>query len=129
MIKFILLALLLTIPQGFDTKRRKQSEKHTLAGIIYFTNDTPRNRHTFPVELYTRDQKRRIAITRPDAQGRFKLAGIKPGKYLLKLTWPPDRCVLLYKIDVTKDSNKEIRVVMDTACSGGNAAPRDLPTN
>jgi hypothetical protein len=127
MTRFILVVLLLTAPQGIVNDTRKQNEERVLAGIIYFTNNTPPERHTFPVELYTRNQKRRIAITRPDARGSFKLTGIKPGKYLLKFTWPPDHCTLLYKVDVTKNSNTEIEVIMDAACSKHNGAVRDLP--
>lgn len=126
MLKFILLSLLLLMPQGATAKTRGHGEQRTLAGIIYFTNDTPSNLDAFPVELYTRNQRRRIAATKADAQGIFKLGGVKAGHYLLKFTWPPDRCTLWYKVDVTKDSNTEIRVIMDAACSGHNGAVQEL---
>jgi hypothetical protein len=107
------------VPQGI-TLHATEHEGRTLSGIIYFTNNTPRNFDTFPVELYTRNLKRRLVTSKADARGHFKLTGIKPGKYLLKFTWPPNRCTLWYKIDVTTDSNTSIRVIMDAACSGHN---------
>jgi hypothetical protein len=127
MIKLMFLALLLIMPQGKNTNTRKQGEERNLAGVIYFTNDTPRNLNIFPVELYTRNQKRRLAATKADARGNFNLTGIKAGKYLLKLTWPPDRCTLWYNIDVTTDSNTSISVIMDAACSGHNGNTQELP--
>ena len=127
MIKFIFVAFLLILPQGKYSNTRKQGEERNLAGIIYFTNDTPRNLDIFPVELYTRNQKRRLAATKADARGNFNLAGIKAGKYLLKITWPPDRCTLWYKIDVTTNSNTTISVIMDAACSGHNGDVQELP--
>jgi hypothetical protein len=106
-----------------------ESRGHTLSGIIYFTNNTPRNIETFPVELYKRNQKMRLIAGTANADGTFKLTGIKPGKYLLKFTWPPDRCTLWYRVEVPADSSKRIRVIMDAACSGHNGLIQDLYTN
>lgn len=89
--------------------------KHSLAGKIYFTNNTP-DYETFSVELYSRNQKQQLLTSRPAANGEFKLTGIKPGKYLLKFTWP-NRCTLWYRVTVPADSNKRIRVIMDAACA------------
>jgi len=72
-----------------------------LAGTIYFTNNTPRDRNTFPIELYTRDQKRLVLATVQDS-GSFEFTAVKPGKYLLKLTWP-QQCTLKYKIVCAKN--------------------------
>jgi hypothetical protein len=102
--------------------------KRTLSGIIYFTNDTPRNLDTFPVELFTHDRRRRVLASKANAHGGFELTGIKPGKYVLKLTWPPERCELWYRVDLRKESKTSATVVMDAACSGGSHV-RDLQTN
>jgi hypothetical protein len=125
---FICLALLLTVPPVTYSSIARQDGR-TLAGNIYFTNNTPHNRETFPIELYTQDQRRRLASTKPDAQGQFSLTGIKPGKYLLKFTWPPDRCTLRYRVDVRKGSNTNIRIIMDAACARHDGSVLDLPAN
>jgi hypothetical protein len=52
----------------------------TLGGDIVFTNNTPRDLATFPVELYTTDQKWRIAATTAGARGAFTLTRIEPGR-------------------------------------------------
>ena len=101
----------------------------TLSGIIYFTNNSPDNMETFPVELYSRNQKRRLIASRANADSTFKLSGLRPGKYLLKFTWPPDRCTLWYRVNVPEDSKKRIRVIMDAACSSQNGKIQDLVEN
>lgn len=90
----------------------------TLAGVIYFTNNTPRNFDTFPVEVYTRNQKRRLAATKANAKGHFQLTGLKPGKYLLKFTWPPDRCTLWYK------DRCDYRIKQQNTCDHGRSLLR-----
>jgi hypothetical protein len=125
MIKLLYLTLLSITLQGLPFSEVKSSG-HTLTGKIYFTNNTPRNYDTFPVELYTRSQKRRLISSRADASGGFELKGVKPGKYLLKFTWPPNHCTLWYRVAVPADSNKKIRVIMDAACSSQNGAIQDL---
>ena len=122
-----LLAFVLISAQGISTYGAES--RRTLSGIIYFTNNTPGNVETFPVELYTRNQKRRLIAVTANANGTFKLTGIKPGKYLLKFTWPPDRCTLWYRVEVPADSSKRIRVIMDAACSGHDGLIRDLDSN
>jgi hypothetical protein len=102
--------------------------QRTLSGVIYFTNNTPSDVEEFPVELYARDQKRRIASTKPNDKHRFALTGVKPGKYLLKLTWP-NHCVLWYRVDLTKESMTNARVIMDAACAHANGAIQDFPEN
>lgn len=102
--------------------------KRTASGIIYFTNNTPRDLRTFPVEVLTRDKKRVVAATQPDERSQFEFSSIKPGKYLLRLTWP-NRCVLWYRIDLTRESKSRIRIIMDAACAHTNGTIQDLPVN
>lgn len=124
---FFLFALLLTLTHVPHSHPRIES--FTLSGIIYFTNNSPRNKDTFPVELFAPDQKTLVAATLADESGGFQLREVKPGKYLLKFTWPPDRCTLWYRVEVPKDSNTRIRVIMDAACSAHDGAIQDLPEN
>ena len=123
--KFLLIFLLIST-QGIYVAGEGSG---TLAGIIYFTNNSPANIETFPVELYTRNQKRRLLASKANADSTFKLSGLKPGKYLLKFTWPPERCTLWYRVNVPEDSNKRIRVIMDAACSKHNGKIQDLIEN
>ena len=92
----------------------------TLGGDIIFTNNTPRDLATFPVELYTTDQRRRIAATTAGARGAFTLTGIEPGRYLLRLTWAAKPCTLWYRVDLTRASNTEFQVLLDVDCAHGN---------
>jgi hypothetical protein len=121
------LAMLLLLPV-VPTLAGRDEDQRTLSGIIYFTNNTPDDVENFPVELYTRDQKRRIASTKPNEKHRFALTDVKPGKYLLKLTWP-NHCVLWYRVDLTKESLSNVRIIMDAACAHANGSIRDLPEN
>src|SRR5262249_14338350 len=100
----------------------------TLAGIVYFTNNTPPDLDQFPVELFTKDQQKRVAATTLDEQGRFELTGINPGEYLVKFRWLPDQCALWYRVDLREASKTSAKVIMDAAC--GNPHPlSDLPEN
>lgn len=123
-LKLALLVVLVIVPVAFPVARDEVQRR--LSGIIYFTNNTPSDVEEFPVELYTRDQKRRIAATKPNERHRFALTDVKPGKYLLKLTWP-NHCVLWYRVDLTKQSLTNARVIMDAACAHANGAIQDFP--
>jgi hypothetical protein len=122
--KLLLLVLLLTAATP-DAAAQKPARR-TLSGMIYFTNDTPPDKHTFPVELFTADRRRRVLAVRPNRHGGFELKGIRPGRYVLKLTWPRAGCELWYRADLRRESKTDVTVVMDAACSGGNYI-RDLP--
>jgi hypothetical protein len=100
----------------------------TLTGTIYFTNNTPGGVEKFPIELFTRDQKRRIAATTPDSKHQFVLMDLKPGKYLLRLNWP-NRCLLWYRVDLTKRSKIDARIIMDVDCAHFDGTIQDLPEN
>lgn len=91
----------------------------TLEGAIIFTNNTPGDLATFPAEVYTPDQRRRVAATTASAQGDFTLTGIQSGNYLLRLAWPAKGCVVWYRVDLT-DGSKEVHVLMDVDCAHHN---------
>jgi hypothetical protein len=99
-----------------------------ISGIIYFTNNTPSEVEHFPVELFSRDQKRLIAATTPDRRHRFALRDLEPGKYLLKFNWP-NHCVLWYRVNLTKQSREDVRIIMDAACAHADGSIQELPEN
>ena len=100
--------------------------KRKVAGIIYFTNNTPPDVQTFPVEIFTPNRKRVVAATLPDNRSQFEFSKISRGKYLLKLTWP-NRCVLWYRMDLNKESKTHVKVIMDAECAHFNGTIQNLP--
>jgi hypothetical protein len=99
-----------------------------IAGLIYFTNNTPENVEQFPIELLSLDKTHRVAATTPDRWHTFRLKGLKPGKYLLKFNWP-NHCVLWYRVNLTKQSYVGMRIIMDLACAHSDGSIQDLPEN
>ena len=79
----------------------------------------------FPIELFTRDRKRKLAITRVNDEHRFAFAELASGKYLLKVTWP-ERCVLWYRVTLTTKSERNVRIIMDVDCAHANGKVQDL---
>lgn len=125
--KYLPLILLLLAPQILGAGRAV-GDLRTLSGVIYFTNNTPRDVETYPIELFTRDQKTLVTATTPDAQHNFKITGVEPGEYILKIT-RPEVCTLRYRVDLKTESKTRIRVIMDAACAHDNGAIRDLDEN
>jgi hypothetical protein len=120
--------LLLTILLAFDggaAAHDSGGDRRSVSGNVYFTNDTPRDRAEFPIELFTRDEKTLVASSR-QGRGDFKFEALRPGRYILRLTWT-DRCTLRYAVDVRERSRSDVTVVMDAACSSNNGRARDLP--
>lgn len=103
-----------------------QSQRE-VGGIIYFTNNTPKDVRSFPVEIVKAGAKR-VAVTYPDEHHRFAFSDLTPGKYLLRLTWPK-HCVLSYRLDLSKQSTDLVKVIMDAECAHNNGKVRDLPSN
>lgn len=126
---FVLLLTATTPPHPAAAPAERRAAARVISGMIYFTNDTPPDKHTFPVELFTDDRRRRrVREGRPNRHGGFELKGIRPGRYLLKLTWPRTGCELWYRADLRRESKTDITIVMDAACSGGSRI-RELPEN
>src|SRR5881394_1482142 len=69
------------------------------AGTVYFTNNTPKDIHTFPVEILK--GSKRVAVTHLDEHYRFSFSDLRAAKYLLRLTWPK-HCVLSYRLDLSQ---------------------------
>ena len=100
--------------------------QHRAAGIVYFTNNTPKDLRSFPVEILKGRQQ--VALTHLDEQYRFSFANLQAGKYLLRLTWPK-QCVLSYRLDLSRQSLEKIEVIMDVECAHHDGEIRDLPAN
>jgi len=124
-LKSALAALLISLPLAFNIYGQDQ---RAASGIIYFTNNSPDSLADFRVEVLTPNKKRIIATTAPDDHDRFEFRSLKPGKYLLRVTWP-NHCVLSYRMDLTKESRTKIRVLMDLECAHFNGQIRDLPAD
>ena len=119
--RILLVMLLMATGAGAYAQARRN-----VNGIIYFTNNTPDDVRSFPVEVLARNRRKVVATTTPDEHHRFNFDGIVPGRYLLKLTWP-QRCVLWYRLDLSRQSQTEIPIIMDAACAHSNGKIRDLP--
>jgi len=124
-LKSALAALLISLPLAFSVYGQDQ---RTASGIIYFTNNSPDSLADFRVEVLTPTKKRIIAAIAPDDHDRFEFRSLKPGKYLLRVTWP-NHCVLSYRMDLTKESRTKIKVLMDLECAHFNGQVRDLPAD
>lgn len=105
-----------------------QTDRREAAGIIYFTNNSPDDINSFPVEVLALNKKTVVAATRLDDHHQFRFSSLKPGRYLLRLTWP-NHCVLWYRLDLTKESQTRIRVLMDLDCAHFNGKIQNLPVN
>jgi hypothetical protein len=124
-LKPALAALFICLPLAFSVYGQGQ---RTASGIIYFTNNSPDSLADFRVEVLTPNRKKIIAATPPDDHDRFEFRSLKPGKYLLRVTWA-NHCVLSYRMDLTKESRTKIRVLMDLECAHFNGQIRDLPAD
>jgi hypothetical protein len=110
---------------GMVTIAYAQSRR-SAGGIIYFSNNTPKDVRTFPVEILK--STKRVAVTYPDEHHRFAFSNLAAGKYLLRLTWPK-HCVLSYRLDLSKQSIDPVKVIMDAECAHNNGRVLDLPSN
>jgi hypothetical protein len=120
-----LAALFISLPLAFSAYG---DDQRTASGIIYFTNNSPDSLADFRVEVLAPNKKKIIAATPPNDHDRFEFRSLKPGKYLLRVTWP-NHCVLSYRMDLTRESRTKIRVFMDLECAHFNGQIRDLPAD
>jgi hypothetical protein len=124
-ITLLIVSLLALFFPGGPTMKR---DLRTLSGVIYFTNNTPRDMDTYPIELFTRDQRKLIASTKLNAQHNFSITDVAPGEYVLKIT-RPKVCTLRYRVDVRTESKTRIRVIMDAACAHNDGSVLELDEN
>jgi hypothetical protein len=124
--RIALALLLLILPAVAVAEGVKETRR--LSGNIYFTNNTPKDKSTYPIELYTTNRRKRVASTRPFDGHSFELNGIRAGKYLLKVT-RPGKCVLWYRVDLRTVPKLQVRVIMDAACAHANGKVQDITEN
>jgi hypothetical protein len=124
--RLLALAVLLVVLPAAEAGGNVLKKGRTLSGVIYFTNNTPRAKASFPIELFSPNQKKRIAAADSYDGSSFKFAGVKPGKYLLKITWPGS-CVLWYRVDLRSQSTTGTRIIMDLECAHFNGVIQTLP--
>lgn len=124
--RILLLLALASLPTTENT--RAKSEVRSLRGTIYYTNNTPTNLSEFPIELFSANQKTRVARTTLDKTGHFVLEDIKPGKYVLSIK-DLNQCTLLYRVNLRSHSITNARVIMDAECAHTNGKLTDLPKN
>ena len=124
MVKLIPLMLLLTLPQAALGRARAARRDRVIRGRVSFSNNSP-DVYAFPIELYTGDGRRRLVSTKTTAEGGFRLAPLRPARYIFRLGGPRG-CVLRYRVDTRRRKEFRMTIVMDAACSGaGDGQLRD----
>jgi hypothetical protein len=108
----VLLAALVMQPQAHAAGRR------SVSGVVYFTNNTP-PKGSVLVELYTRDMKRRVAARRLADPMTFAFEGVRPRKYILKLSWSR-ACDLSYEVDAGARAETSLEIIADVDCAHHN---------
>ena len=130
----VLFCLLLAACLGGDAlaadKARAKKPARTVSGIVYFTNNSPRD-NSFFVELFAGRAKRRIAAKWTEGQsGSFEFKGLRPGVYYVQVSGT-NICLLQYEVDTTRSQPEYLRVFGDAGCGHhqvpGLPAPRPLP--
>lgn len=122
------MAILLVLLPVTELAASVRKQGRELSGVIYFTNNTPKDKASFPVEIFTTNQEKRVATADSYDGSSFKFVGVKPGKYLLKITWPGS-CVLWYRVDLRAGSINGVRVIMDLDCAHSNGKIQNLTRN
>ena len=130
----VLLCLLLAVLLCGDAlavgKGRAKKPARTVSGIVYFTNNSPRD-NSFFVELFAGRAKRRIAAKWTEGQsGSFEFKGLRPAVYYVQVSGE-NICLLQYEVDTTRSQPEHLRVFGDAGCGrhevAGLPAPRPLP--
>lgn len=125
-----LLAALLCGGSTASASVRAKKPARTVSGIVYFTNNSPRD-NSFFVELFAGRAKRRIAARWTEGQsGSFEFKGLRPGVYYVQVSGT-NICLLQYEVDTTRSQPDYLRVFGDAGCGhhhvAGLPAPRPLP--
>ncbi|HEX8355098.1 MAG TPA: hypothetical protein VF611_19495 [Pyrinomonadaceae bacterium] len=125
----VLLAALLCGGSRAADRGRRARPARTVSGMIYFTNDTPKDKSYF-VELFAGRAKRRLAAKWTEGTGHFEFGGLKPGVYYLQISGP-QICLLQYRVDASKAQPEQLTILGDAGCGhhqvAGLPAPRPLP--
>ena len=125
----LLLSLLCGGSRAADKTGRKRPER-TVSGIVYFTNNSPKD-YTFLIELFEGRARRRVAAKWTNGQsGDFEFKGLRPGVYYVQVSGP-NICLLQYKVDASSRQPEPLQVFGDAGCGNhtveGLPAPRPVP--
>jgi hypothetical protein len=102
-------------------KTGRRAGTRSIAGIVYFTNNSPED-YAFLVELFEGRTRRRVAAKWTEGQsGSFEFKGLRPGVYYLQVSGE-NICLLQYKVDASKGQPERLRVFGDADC-GHRTAP------
>ena len=113
-----------------DDRAGRRKADRTVSGIIYFTNNSPKD-YTFLVELFEGRARRRVAAKWTDGQGGdFEFKGLRPGVYYVQVSGPAI-CLLQYRVDASRKQPEHLQVFGDAGCGRhkvkGLPAPRPVP--
>lgn len=128
-----LICLLLTAGLGGAShaadRGRRAKPARTVSGMIYFTNDTPKDKSYF-IEIFAGRAKRRLAAKWTKDSGYFEFKGLRPGVYYLQISGP-NICLLQYEVDASRGEPRTLTILGDAGCGGhrvpGLPAPRPVP--
>ncbi|HEY0171042.1 MAG TPA: hypothetical protein VGB98_08460 [Pyrinomonadaceae bacterium] len=124
----LLAGCLCGVAQAADKGRRAKPER-TVSGMIYFTNNTPKDKSYF-VELFAGRAMRRLAAKWTRDSGYFEFKGLRPGVYYLQISGP-NICLLQYKVNASETQPEQLTILGDAGCGhhqvAGLPAPRPLP--
>jgi hypothetical protein len=108
---------------------RARKPARTVSGMIYFTNNTPKDKSYF-VELFAGRAMRRLAAKWTEDGGYFEFKGLRPGVYYLQISGP-QICLLQYEVDASKAQPEQLTILGDAGCGhhqvAGLPAPRPTP--
>jgi hypothetical protein len=130
----VLLSLILTacLCDGAHAadRRGRQPAGRTIAGTVYFTNNSPEE-NAFMVELFDGRTRRRVAAKWTEGQsGYFEFKGLRPGVYYLQVSGQ-NICLLQYELDARRVQPESLKVFGDAGCGhhqvAGLPAPRPVP--
>ena len=111
-----------------DKTGRKKPDR-VVSGMIYFTNNTPKDKNLL-VELFAGRAKRRVAARWTERSGYFEFKGLRPGVYYLQISGK-NICLLQYEVDVSEAQPEEMTILGDADCGhhavAGLPAPRPIP--
>jgi hypothetical protein len=134
MMRIVLLCVLLASclcggAHAAERRGRKRAAR-SVAGTVYFTNNTPED-NAFLVELFEGRARRRVAAKWTEGQsGYFEFKGLRPGVYYLQVSGP-NICLLQYKVDASEGQPERLQVFGDAGCGhhtvAGLPAPRPVP--
>ena len=124
-----LLATCLCVVSHAAGRTRRARPARTVSGMIYYTNNSPKD-HSFFIELFAGRARRRLAAKWTEDTGYFEFKGLRPGVYYLQISGP-QICLLQYEVDASKRQPEQLTILGDAGCGhhqvAGLPAPRPVP--